>query len=42
MQPIAQQPLQKELKQDLYGASSYDGRDGGQEWYQDSYGQQWK
>jgi len=46
-QPIAQQPLKKDMKQDLKqelcgGAVSYDGNDGGQEWYQDSYGQQWK
>jgi len=40
-QPIAQQPLKQEMKQDLYGANHYDGSDG-QEWYQDSYGQQWK
>ncbi|XP_005098506.1 heterogeneous nuclear ribonucleoprotein R [Aplysia californica] len=40
-QPIAQQPLKQEMKQDMYGAISYDGNDG-QEWYQDSYGQQWK
>jgi len=40
-QPIAQQPLKQEIKQEMYGAISYDGNDG-QEWYQDSYGQQWK
>ena len=40
-QPIAQQPLKQDMKQDLYGANSYEGNDG-QEWYQDSYGQQWK
>jgi len=37
-QPIAQQPLNSKP---LFGAISYDGNDG-QEWYQDSYGQQWK
>lgn len=41
-QPIAQQPLKMEVKQDMYGAVNYDGNDGQQEWYQDSYGQQWK
>lgn len=46
-QPIAQQPLKKEMKQDLkqeFGGANnnYDGNDGSQEWYQDSYGQQWK
>lgn len=40
-QPIAQQPLKQEMKQEMYGAISFDGNDG-QEWYQDSYGQQWK
>jgi len=40
-QPIAQQPLKQEVKQEMYGAISYDGNDG-KEWYQDSYGQQWK
>ena len=41
-QPIAQQPLKQDMKQDLYGAISYDGNESGTEWYQDSYGQQWK
>jgi len=40
-QPIAQQPLKQEVKQEVYGAISYDGSDA-QEWYQDSYGQMWK
>lgn len=37
--PIAQQPLRRGRQ--MYGAISYGGHDG-QEWYQDSYGQQWK
>lgn len=42
-QPIAQQPLKREVKSEVkseaYGAISYDGNDA--EWYQDSYGQNW-
>jgi len=34
--------LKQDMKQDLYGAISYDGNESGTEWYQDSYGQQWK
>ncbi|KAK3791462.1 hypothetical protein RRG08_046614 [Elysia crispata] len=38
-QPIAQQPLKQEIKQELYGALSYGGNDDA--WYEDSYGQNW-
>lgn len=38
-QPIAQKPLSQSDSGNYYG---YGGGSGGQEWYQDSYGQQWK
>ena len=38
-QPIAQKPLSQGDGGNYYG---YGGGSGGQEWYQDSYGQQWK
>ena len=42
-QPIAQQPLsQSDSGSKYYGYGGGSSAGGGQEWYQDSYGQQWK
>ncbi|GFO07835.1 heterogeneous nuclear ribonucleoprotein q [Plakobranchus ocellatus] len=38
-QPIAQQPLKNDIKQEMYGTLSYGGNDDA--WYEDSYGQNW-